>query len=68
MDEKRRILYRCDCRACPDGCNSRANGACDLTDNPLHARNFELRPDGALVEKPDGRNLHLDDTGPYTEE
>ena len=60
------IFYRCDCRACPEGCETHANGACDLTTDPEHARNFEVG-DGVLVEKPDGRNLHLNDHGPYVE-
>ena len=68
MEQKQKIYYRCDCRACPEGCNTRSGGECDLTTNPAHARNFEPRADGSLVEKPDGRNLHLDDTGPYMEE
>lgn len=53
MDFERhpKVFYQCDKRACKFGCNRSGMDVCNLTSDIRHAENFELRRNGAFVEK-----------------
>ena len=45
-----KVFYLCDHRACKNGCNRSSMGACNLTSDITHAKNFKLRRNGDFEE------------------
>lgn len=46
-----KVFYRCDKRACANGCNKYGDNRCNTTSDIRHAKNFQLNRNGSFVEQ-----------------